>query len=156
ITEVSTVPGSDTFRIRDTVINKGSQPQEFQILYHYNFGKPLLGDGAKMHVPVERVTPYNANAAKAVKSWNTFAGPAPGYVEQVYLMRPLADKGGRVNVLLHNPKGDQGVLLQYAKKELPYLTLWKNTGNDDDGYVIGIEPGVSFPNMRKVERDAKR
>ena len=156
IAEVSTEPGADTFRIEDTVINRGSQPQEYQILYHYNFGKPLLGEGAKLHVPVERVTPYNANAAKAVKTWNSFAGPAPGYVEQVYLMRPLADKNGRVNVLLHNPKGDRGVALQYAKKELPYLTLWKNTGHDDDGYVIGIEPGVSFPNMRKVERQAGR
>src|SRR5205823_1544056 len=57
ITEVSTEAGADTFRVQDTVINKGSQPQEFQILYHYNFGKPLLGEGAKLHVPVECVTP---------------------------------------------------------------------------------------------------
>lgn len=156
VTEVSTEPGSDTFRIRDTVINKGSQPQEYQILYHYNFGKPLLGEGAKLHVPVERVTPYNANAARDAKTWNTFAAPTPGYVEQVYLMRPLEDKNGHVPVLLHNAKKDRGVLLTYAKKELPYLTLWKNTGADEDGYVIGIEPGVSFPNARKVERVAKR
>ncbi|MSQ95701.1 MAG: DUF4432 family protein [Gemmataceae bacterium] len=156
VTEVSTEPGSDSFRIQDTIINKGSQPQEFQILYHYNFGKPLLGAGARLHVPVEQVTPYNANAARDVKTWNSFAGPKSGYVEQVYLMRPLADKDGRVNVLLHNAKADRGVVLQYAKKELPYLTLWKNTGHDDDGYVIGIEPGVSFPNARKVERKAGR
>jgi galactose mutarotase-like enzyme len=156
VTEVSTEPGSDQFRIEDTITNRGSQPQEYQILYHYNFGKPLLGDGARLHVPVERVTPYNANAARDVKTWNAFAGPVPGYVEQVYLMRPLADKEGHVNVLLHNAKVDRGVVLQYAKKELPYLTLWKNTGHDDDGYVIGIEPGVSFPNARKVERASGR
>ena len=64
------------------------------MLYHYNFGKPLLGEGAKLHVPVERVTPYNANAARDVKTYNTFAAPKPGYVEQVYLMRPL-DRQGR-------------------------------------------------------------
>jgi len=156
VTEISTEPGSNTFRIRDTVINKGSQPQEYQILYHYNFGKPLLGDGAKLHVPIEQVTPYNANAARDVKTWNTFAAPKPGYVEQVYLMRTLEDKDGQVLVLLHGAKKDRGVLLTYAKKELPYLTLWKNTGADEDGYVIGIEPGVSFPNARKVERAAKR
>jgi hypothetical protein len=156
VTEISTEPGSNTFRIRDTVTNKGSQPQEYQILYHYNFGKPLLGEGAKLHVPVEKVTPYNANAARDVKTWNTFAAAKPGYVEQVYLMRTLADKEGQVPVLLHNAKKDRGVLLTYAKKELPYLTLWKNTGADEDGYVIGIEPGVSYPNARKVERAAKR
>ncbi len=156
ITEVSTTPGSDKFRIEDKVINKGSQPQEYQILYHYNFGKPLLGAGAMLHVPVERVTPYNANAANDVATWNSFAAPKSGYVEQVYLMRPLADDQGAVNVLLHNPKANRGVLLKYEKKELPYLTLWKNTGADEDGYVIGIEPGVSFPNRRQVERQAGR
>ena len=156
VTEVSTEPGSTKFRIQDTIINKGSQPQEYQILYHYNFGKPLLGEGAKLHVPVQRVTPYNTNAARDVKTYDTFAAPKSGYVEQVYLMRPLDDEDGNVNVLLHNPKGNRGVLLKYARKELPYLTLWKNTGADEDGYVVGIEPGSSFPNPRKVERQAGR
>jgi hypothetical protein len=156
VTEVSTEPGSANFRIEDKITNKGSQPQEYQMLYHYNFGKPLLGEGAKLHVPVMRVTPYNANAARAVKTWHTFAGPKSGYVEQVYLMRPLDDEEGNVRVLLHSAKGDRGVLLKYAKNDLPYLTLWKNTGADEDGYVVGIEPGSSFPNQRKIERQAGR
>ncbi len=156
ITELSTEPGSHAFRIEDKVTNKSSQPQEFQVLYHYNFGRPLLGEGAKLHVPVESVKPYNANAARDVKTWNSFAAPQPGYVEQVYLMHPLADKAGIVPVLLHDPKAERGVVLEYAKKQLPFLTLWKNTGAEEDGYVIGIEPGVSFPNARKVERKAGR
>ena len=156
VTELSTEPGSNAFRIEDKVTNVGSQPQEYQILYHYNFGRPLLGEGAKLHVPVESVKPYNENAARDVKTWNSFAAPKPGYVEQVYLMHPLADKNGVVPVLLHDPKAERGVVLEYAKKQLPYLTLWKNTGADEDGYVIGIEPGVSFPNARKVERQAGR
>ncbi len=156
VTELSTEPGSNSFRIEDKVTNKGSQPQEYQVLYHYNFGRPLLGDGAKLHVPVESVKPYNANAARDVSTWNTFAAPKPGYVEQVYLMHPLADKTDVVSVLLHDPKAERGVVMEYAKKQLPFLTLWKNTGADDDGYVIGIEPGVSFPNARKVERKAGR
>jgi hypothetical protein len=156
VTEVSTEPGSEQFRIQDTVINKGSQPQEYQILYHYNFGKPLLGEGARLHVPVRQVTPYNANAARDVKLYHTFAGPKSGYVEQVYLMQPLEDAQGNVNVLLRSAGGDRAVQMKYAKKELPYLTLWKNTGADEDGYVIGLEPGSSFPNPRKIERQAGR
>ena len=45
--------------------------------------------------------------------------------------------------------------LSYALKELPYLTLWKNTGAEADGYVIGLEPGTNYPN-RRVERKAGR
>ncbi len=120
-TEVSTEPGSNQFRIQDVVVNRGTQPQEYQILYHYNFGPPLLGEGAKLHVPVEKVTPYNANAAKAVKTWNSFAAPAPGYVEQVYLLRPLEDKAGPPSMsCLHNPKADaRGVVWPHAKEGLP-------------------------------------
>ena len=56
-TEISTVPGSNSFRISDRIVNRGAQPQEFQILYHANFGRPLLEKGAKLVAPVKQVTP---------------------------------------------------------------------------------------------------
>ena len=43
-TELSTEPGSRTFRLSDAVTNRGGMRQEFQILYHTNFGPPLLED----------------------------------------------------------------------------------------------------------------
>src|SRR5262249_14286371 len=69
-TGVSTVPGSNTFRIQDVVTNRGAQPEEFQMLYHANFGKPLLEEGARFLAPVEKVTPFNANAARDVDKYN--------------------------------------------------------------------------------------
>jgi hypothetical protein len=151
-TEISTEPGTSRFRIADVVTNAGAQPQEFQMLYHINFGKPLLEEGAKFVAPAERVTPFNARAAKDVKSYDTYLGPTPGYIEQVYLYRPLADAAGKTTVLLHNKAGDRGASMTYALKELPYLTMWKNTGAGSDGYVTGIEPGTNYPNRRIVER----
>jgi hypothetical protein len=151
-TELSTEPGSPSFQIRDTVINRGGQTQEFQMLYHANFGKPLLEKGARLVAPLSEVTPYNANAAKDVKAYNTFREPTAGYVEQVYLLKPLADIEGRTRILLHNQAGDRGASMSYSLKQLPYLTLWKNTGAEPDGYVIGIEPGTNYPNRREVER----
>jgi hypothetical protein len=150
--EISTEPGSASFRMKDTVVNAGAQPQEFQMLYHANFGKPLLEEGAKFLAPAERVTPFNARAAKDLKTFNTYLAPTPGYIEQVYLFRPLADKGGKTTILLHNKAGDRGASMSYALKELPYLTLWKNTGAEADGYVTGLEPGTNYPNRREVER----
>jgi hypothetical protein len=41
-------------------------------------------------------------------------------------------------------------------RELPYLTIWKNTAAEADGYVTGLEPGVGFPFNRKVERQFGR
>jgi hypothetical protein len=155
-TEVSTEPGASTFRIADVVSNRGSQPQEFELLYHANFGRPLLEEGSRFLAPIERVTPYNDRAAKAVAAWNGYAGPTPGFIEQVYLLRPLADKDGRTLLLLQNKRADRAASMSYSIKELPYLTLWKNTAAVNDGYVTGLEPGTNYPNHRAIERKAGR
>ncbi len=155
-TEVSTEPGSDTFRIKDTVQNLAGTPQEFQLLYHFNFGKPLLQEGARLLAPVSQVTPFNARAAQDVKNYDRFAAPQSGFVEQVYLFHPLSDSTGMTSVLLQSKAADRGASLRYSLKELPHLTLWKNTGAVPDGYVIGIEPGTSYPNSRRVEREKGR
>jgi hypothetical protein len=151
-TELITEPGSTSFTVRDVVINRGATPQEFQMLYHANYGKPLLEEGARIVAPLSEVTPYNANAARDVKTYDTFRGPTAGYVEQVYLLKPLGDSDGNTLILLQNRNGDRGTSLRYSLKELPYLTLWKNTGAEADGYVIGIEPGTNYPNRRMIER----
>lgn len=155
-TEISTEPGSSTLRVADVVVNRGAQPQEFEMLYHTNYGRPLLEEGARLLAPVERVTPFNDRAARAVATYNVYAGPTAGFIEQVYLMRPLADKDGRTTILLHNRAADRGASLSYAIKELPYLTLWKNTGAVNDGYVTGVEPGTNYPNHRAIERKLGR
>ncbi len=155
-TEYSTEAGSTAFRIEDTVVNNSSQPQEFQMLYHTNFGVPFLNKGSRFLAPVRRVVPVNAHSAKDVKHYGDIAGPTPGIIEQAYFFDPLADKAGRATALIHNKDKSQGVSMQWAVKQLPYLTLWKNTAAIQDGYVVGIEPGTSFPNTRRVERKAGR
>lgn len=41
-TEVSTEPGSESLRISDTLTNQSDYDREYQVLYHGNFGPPLL------------------------------------------------------------------------------------------------------------------
>jgi hypothetical protein len=154
--EISTEPGSMEFRIEDKIVNKSSQPQEFQMLYHTNIGRPLLEEGARFLAPVKRVTPVNAHSAKDAKTFGAIAGPTPGIIEQAYFMYPIASSDGTAMALLHTKAKNEGMSMRWSVKQLPYLTLWKNTAAVEDGYVIGIEPGTSFPNTRKVERQAGR
>ena len=149
-------PGVNGFQIRDVVTNRGTQPQEFQMLYHVNLGAPLLEAGATLLAPVDTVTPMNAHAERDVKTWNSCLAPTSGYIEQVYLMRPKADGQGRSLAALRNKAGDRAASIRYSVKELPYLTLWKNTGAEADGYVTGIEPGTNYPNRRAIEREQGR
>jgi hypothetical protein len=155
-TEVSTVPGSDEFRIDDAVTNHGGAPQEFMLIYHTNFGVPLLEQGASVVAAADRVAPINDHAAKSVEGYLTYAGPTPGFIEQVYLLWSCGDAQGRTGTLLRNAAGDRAASLHWSTSELPYLTLWKNTAAAADGYVTGLEPGTDFPYNRKIERQAGR
>ena len=51
--EISTIPGSNAFQLTDLIINEGEDEQEFQIIYHANFGPPLLEEGSTFsgHAP---------------------------------------------------------------------------------------------------------
>ncbi len=151
-TEMSTEPGSNAVRVEDVITNRGGQPQEFEMLYHTNYGRPLLEEGSTFLAPIERVTPFNAHAAGGLADFTRYAGPTPGFIEQVYCLRLLPDKDGRTVAMLRNRAKDRGVALRYSIKELPYFTLWKNTTLEKEGYVTGLEPGTNFPNNRRIER----
>jgi len=151
-TEISTEPGSASLRIADVITNDGGQDQEFEILYHTNFGSPLLEGGSTFVAPLERVTPFNATAAKGIATYATYLPPQPSFIEQVFCMRLLAGADGLTRVMLRNKAKDLAVLLSYPLEALPCFTLWKNTTAEKEGYVTGLEPGTNHPYNRRIER----
>ena len=151
-TEISTIPGSDTFQLADLIINDGEEEQEFQIIYHANFGPPLLEEGSTFAGAVERVTPFNVHAAKDVASYAEYQSPRLGFIEQVYCLRPKPDAEGRALIMLRNKARDKGMSMIFDVKDLPFVSLWKNTNAMNEGYVTGLEPGTGFPNNRRIER----
>ena len=155
-TEVSTEPGSLAFRIEDALTNRGAFEQEFQVLYHANYGPPLLGAGSRFSAPLRRVTPFNAHAATAVAAYAEYDGPVRGFIEQVYNLHPYADADGRSMVMLRNAAGNRAVSMGFDVAELPYVTLWKNLTAHEEGYVTGLEPGTGFAYTRRLEREAGR
>lgn len=155
-TEISTEPGSDTFRIEDHVTNHGAFDQEYQVIYHCNFGPPLLEKGSRVLAAAKRIAPFNAHAAEGLKQWSSYDGPTKGFIEQVYCLEPLADSEGRSVVMLENAAGDKAVTMRWSTDSLPYLTVWKNTAAAEDGYVTGLEPGTGFAYNRRIERQAGR
>jgi galactose mutarotase-like enzyme len=155
-TEISTEPNSPSFRVEDTVTNRGGADQEFELIYHVNFGAPLLEESSRFVAPLRQVTPINARAARAVAQYETFAGPTQGFVEEVFCLWPRADQDGRATIMLRNAAGDQAASMAYDLQSLPCLTLWKNTNSLEEGYVTGLEPGTNFPYNRRIERKAGR
>jgi hypothetical protein len=155
-TRISTEINSNAFSIEDTVTNLSAMPSEMQLLYHCNFGMPLLDKGSAISVPAELVCPRDPTAAKGMAGLDTYKGPTAGFVEEAFFWKPLADGKGDTLALLRNATGDKGVGVRFNTRELPAFTLWKNTGAIEDGYVTGLEPGTSYPNARPFERQRGR
>jgi hypothetical protein len=155
--EISTELGSPQLTLSDSVTNLGDSPQEFQTLYHVNFGSPLLGSGSRFIGPIKKVCPRDKRAAEGIDGWDRYSGPhVPGYTEEVYLMELWSDQNGQTETLLRSPDGQSGATVSFNVPELPYFTLWKNEAPVRDGYVTGLEPATSFPCPRPFERAAGR
>ena len=148
--------GETGFRLNDTIENLSGSPAEMQMLYHTNFGAPVLESGSQFVAPVKAVAPRDACAAKHIDTWDRYAAAETGFEEQVYFCELLSDADGMTRAMLKNSMGSRGVALAFNQKQLPYLTLWKNTISEADGYVTGIEPGTNFPNPRTFEGEHGR
>jgi len=150
-TTLKTKPGEKGFRITDEITNLSGGEGTAQMLYHVNFGPPILDAGAKVVAPIKTLVPRTPHAAKDIKAWDTFAHDQPGSEEQVYFFELLGDAAGQTQTLLRNSHSTQGVSLKFNTKQLPCFTLWKNTPAVEDGYVTGLEPGTNYPNPRTHE-----
>lgn len=151
-TDISTEPGSARLSISDTLTNRADYEREYQLIYHGNFGPPLLEEGSRFVAPVKQVTPFNDDAAKDMASWTTYRGPTRNFGEQVYNVVPYAGADGSTTVMLRNRTGDRGIAISYDTRALPYFSLWKNTDTMKEGYVTGLEPGTGFAYPRRIER----
>ncbi len=155
-TEISTEVGSNSLRIEDALKNYSAYEQEFQIIYHANYGPPLLEQGSQFVAAIKEIRPFNAHAAKSLSQFADYVAPTKGFVEQVYGIIPLGDANNKTTAMLHNAAGDKAVTMTYDVTQLPYFSLWKNTTALEEGYVTGLEPGTGFPPNRSIERKAGR
>lgn len=156
-TSIRVTPGQKGFKIADRVTNLASQPAELEMLYHCNFGPPLLGAGAQFVAPVESVSPRDAAAVGAMERYDQFPGPTPGIAEEVFFLDLVADsRSGRTVAALVDPHKKRACAIRYLKEQLPCFTLWRNPAAEQDGYVAGLEPGTNLPNFKSFEREAGR
>jgi galactose mutarotase-like enzyme len=156
-TEIRTEFGSGVLTITDTVSNLGNNPVEHQMLYHINYGAPLLEKGSRMLAPFKRVAPRDARSAEGITSFDQYDASEVGFIEQAYYYELIGTQERQETmVLLRNAAGNQASLLRFSLKDFPCFTLWKNTAGMADGYVTGLEPATSYPNQRRFERQKGR
>jgi hypothetical protein len=140
----------------DSVKNISDRPATMQMLYHVNFGPPLLGPGAEVVAAIEELAPRDQAAVSDVPTWSRYAAPQGGRAEQVHFARVKPAADGLATALLVGPDSRNAASLSWRAETLPCFTLWKNQGGLADGYVTGLEPGTNYPNPRSFEESQGR
>ncbi|MGJ0193317.1 aldose 1-epimerase family protein [Pantoea sp. RRHST58] len=155
-TELRYVPGAKSFTLHDVLTNRGDYPHDYQIIYHSNFGTPILEKAARFIAPLKSVSPFNDYAKSGLKAWNIYDAPTKDFDEMVFNLVPKADSSGKTLAAVINSKGDKGASIEFDTHQLPLLTMWKNTDTLKQGYVTGIEPGTNYAYPVTIEKEQGR
>ncbi len=137
---IETGLGSRTLTLKDTVINDGSQPTPHGLLYHCNFGFPIVSPDSRLFIDDIKVEPRTPEAEAGLDHHTEFENPVPGYPEQVFFHTPVVDEQGFATASLINQGLNFGVQLKWLAKTMPVLTQWKMMGERE--YVCGLEPAT--------------
>lgn len=153
---VTTHLGWKKIRIQDRVRNEGFSPEPLMMIYHFNFGFPLVGTNARIVAPLLNVEARDEQASKdeGVKHHAEMPSPIPSFQEKAFYLTPGAmPDGSTFAAILNHDIGDGtplGIVLRYNLRQLPKLTEWKMPRQGH--YVLGIEPGTVLPRGRAEVR----
>lgn len=142
--------GENKIYLHDEVENAGFNKSPLMVLYHFNFGYPLLSEKSLLKTNCENLRPRDADASVGVDDCEKFSPPIEGYKEQVFYRNSVKDSYAQ----LINPDLGASVKLEFSAEQLPYFVEWKQVGEQD--YVVGLEPATNPPDGRaKVRADGE-
>jgi galactose mutarotase-like enzyme len=156
--EITSQLGSNRISIEDRYENLAFVPTPLMLLYHFNFGFPLLTESTQIAFPSRLVEPRLPEHPMAgYESWDA---PDPAYQERVYLHKEIAnDAKGWTSATISNPAfplpagaTPLSVQLSWDTATLPNLVQWRMAGAG--AHVLGIEPANCHVNGRQASRDA--
>lgn len=150
--------GQNSILLEDEVENLGFEPAPHMLLYHFNFGFPLMSDQSVVTFPSGKV--YPRDPGQPLRDLTTWQPPQPEAHEQIYYHEDLkTNSNGFTEVRIQNPcfpltgltdGGPVTVQISWATRELPYLVQWKMPGMGMN--VLGIEPANCHVEGRAAER----
>ena len=152
--------GSPEIRISDKVTNYGNTSAAHMILYHCNFGWPVIDEktqiiwngtcksrGLKMD---NEIFNEKVNYKICQKPINSHKGGG----EACSFIDVNADKKGMCKIGFYNRNLKLAVAIEYNKKQLPCMANWQHWGNGE--YVCALEPGTNPPIGQKKAREQKQ
>jgi hypothetical protein len=151
---IRTSLASQAVHIQDQIVNEGATATPLMLLYHCNFGFPLLTDRSRIYCKSKKVEGRTEFAKAHIDSWNVFEPPNIAVEERCYYhdIEPDADGNARVLLVDDDSNRSLAIELMYEAANLPRFIEWKTT--QPKHFVLGLEPAICKADGRKKERDS--
>ncbi len=143
--------GESHLQIVDVVENRGDREAPFMLLYHCNFGFPLVAEGARLMLNQKSVRARDEVAQTGIARHLVMDAPQAGYAEQVFFLEVIPEANGFVTAAVVNDELKLAGYVSYRQKELPNLIQWKQMGVG--AYALGVEPANCSVLGRQAERE---
>ncbi len=121
--------------VADRIVNEGAWDASVALLYHINFGAPLVLPGTRIEVAA--ATHEIRELSDAADDWSTYPGPVDRPIEAVWVHRGLEAVDGVATARVVSPEGTVAEV-SWGVAELPELVQW--TFPARDSWALGIEP----------------
>lgn len=137
---ISIAYGSGVVTIDDEVANQGYASSPLAMMYHVDFGWPLVAPGAVVKTPSLRL--------RGEGDIGLVHPPKPGVSERVWTFAVEPDERGRGSASIVNARVDAtravAASLIWDAAALPTLVQWE-IANVAGHYAIGLEPSTALP-----------
>lgn len=147
--------GDNRICLTDRITNDTFLPAEHLIMYHFNFGFPLVGETCDIMLP-EGDRRW-INGAGATDRAACYEAPSADAAPTVMLHENMRSDDGMLTIGVRNRVKHLGadklleVRLTYSREACPCLTQWKFPRRGV--YVLGLEPGNATTEGRRVHRE---
>lgn len=131
---------SDKLVIHDTVINQSFEKQPVMLIYHMNFGYPMLDAGAKCYFSAGHIESRTTFAEEGMHNYFEMEEPGVGRDEQCYY-HTQQPENGEAFAMLHNEKLGCAAIIRFDAKVFPLMCEWKCMRAGE--YALGLEPTTS-------------
>lgn len=139
----------DIVRIHDNVENQGFSKEPVMLVYHINFGYPMLDSGSMIYSSAGLVTPRDGAASKGMSKFDLMEVPGIERPEECFFHTDLPDNDAFV--MLNNDKLKLAAIIRFDGKVFPLLCEWKCMRAGD--YALGLEPTTSGVANRSIARE---
>ena len=144
--------GENRLFVEDTVENLDFNSAPNMLLYHINFGYPLVDEHTEFITsPIVKTVPRTPKAARGLETFGKLSVPINNYEEECFYHWFAPGDNASAFTALYNPELDLSFYLRYDTNALPYFIQWKMMRERE--YVFGFAPATTLVDGRSDARE---